>query len=111
MDTHLEPKCCFFCPWTNDANCSFVKAFCCAGRRLIVGGGVIGVATAYALTKARPDLDGLLLEAGTLGAINGRLKDAGGNLQRETYAAHMKTPGCSESCTAQIIPQSCKQKL
>ena len=39
---------------------------------LIVGGGVIGVATAYALTKARPDLNVLLLEGGTLGAISGR---------------------------------------
>ena len=40
---------------------------------LIVGGGVIGVATAYALTKARPDLNVLLLEGGTLGATSGRL--------------------------------------
>ena len=40
---------------------------------LIVGAGVIGAATAYALTKARPDLNVLLLEAGTLGAISGRL--------------------------------------
>lgn len=40
---------------------------------LIVGGGVIGVATAYALTKARPDLNVLLLEGGALGAVSGRL--------------------------------------
>ena len=40
---------------------------------LIIGGGVIGVATAYAVTKARPDLNILLLEGGTFGAISGRL--------------------------------------
>jgi ribulose 1,5-bisphosphate synthetase/thiazole synthase len=39
---------------------------------LIVGGGVIGVATAYALCKSRSDLKVVLLEAGEFGAVNGR---------------------------------------
>ncbi len=39
---------------------------------LIVGGGVIGVATAYALCKRRSDLKVVLLEAGEFGAVNGR---------------------------------------
>jgi len=39
---------------------------------LIVGGGVIGVATAYAICKSRRDLRVVLLEAGEFGAVNGR---------------------------------------
>ena len=39
---------------------------------LIVGGGVIGIATAYSLCKSRPDLQVVLLEAGEFGAANGR---------------------------------------
>ena len=39
---------------------------------LIVGGGVIGVATAYAICKSRSDLRVVLLEAGEFGAVNGR---------------------------------------
>lgn len=39
---------------------------------LIVGGGVIGIATAYSLCKSRPDLQVALLEAGEFGAVNGR---------------------------------------
>lgn len=39
---------------------------------LIVGGGVIGVATAYALCKSRSDLKVVLLEAGEFGAVSGR---------------------------------------
>ncbi|KAL0039386.1 hypothetical protein WJX79_005724 [Trebouxia sp. C0005] len=38
---------------------------------LIVGGGVIGVATAYALCKSRSDLKVVLLEAGEFGAVSG----------------------------------------
>ena len=39
---------------------------------LIVGAGVIGIATAYSLSKARPDFGILLLEGGSLGADTGR---------------------------------------
>ena len=84
---------------------------------VIVGGGVIGVATAYGLCKARPGLKVLLLEAGSLGAVSGRLAHLQAVSRQRSYilsglmfAAHTETPECTESCTALSTAQSCKQR-
>ena len=53
-------------------SCSFATDCCVQIDVLIVGGGVIGIATAYTLCKTRPDLCVALLEAGQIGTINGR---------------------------------------
>jgi len=85
-----------------------------------VGGGVIGVATAYALCKSRPDLHILLLEAGEFGAVNGRfdllcavlVRSRSYDLELKAGAAAvpMGTPGCTGNCTAQSTARLCKQR-
>ncbi|KAL0053637.1 hypothetical protein WJX82_008652 [Trebouxia sp. C0006] len=53
---------------------------------LIVGGGVIGVATAYAICKSRSDLRVVLLEAGEFGAVNGS-SYGDSRMYRELYSS------------------------
>lgn len=78
---------------------------------LIVGGGVIGIATAYALCKARPDLHVILLEAGEFGAVNGSSYGQS-RMYRELYSSEY----CSVMQTEALklwheLEQESKQQL